>query len=265
MDGTGIFVARNTSVLEATVVWSGTSYVVLWNIGQTIYAVRVTRDGRVEGAPRVIARKAQTNLAIAAASNGSRIVVTYMSVGGPATAEIHAVILDSDANVITDLLLAGSEVNRSIPTVAASRDQFLVIWERLTASPWLLEGMRLDGRGVPLDAAPRTIASGESPVLASDGRDFVLLAYQSAGRYVSRKIAADLTAFPEYEIASAVQNPAGLLPGALSIDGLRSGPALIRGGDGTFIAWTDASIVSTVYAARISSATRAFEGSPMRT
>jgi hypothetical protein len=207
LDGTGILIARNASVASRTVVWSGTSYVVLWNDGQTVFAVRVTRDGRVEGPPRVIAANAQTRMESAVASNGSRIVVTYMSLGA-GTPDIRAAILDSDANVVADILLADSSVNRSIPAVAASRDQFLVVWERLTVWPPAIEGVRLGSSGVPIDASPREVGSGEAPVLASDGRDFVLISYQAPDRYVSRKIAAELTpAFPEHVIDSAVQYP----------------------------------------------------------
>ena len=214
LDENGIALVRESNThLPPKVVWSGTSYVVFWRSGASVMSARVDREGRVQGAPRVVAVNANTSdvNANAVASNGSRIVVSYASYsGGSSNPEIRAAILDADANVLADIRLAGAELNRSSPSVAAARDEFVVVWERNTEWPPAIEGVRISGAGALLDATPRTVGSGETPVIASDGHDYVVVSYRSLPviTWVSRRVAADLSGvFPEHDISAGLRPP----------------------------------------------------------
>jgi len=218
LDPLGIMVLRGTlASAQPKMVWSGTSYIVFWNEGTSpsrIMALRVSREGQAEGSPRVIAANGQLSNYGAVAANGSRTVVPYLqfTVGTP---QIRAAILDSEANVLADLLVGGSELNRSLPTVAASRDQFLVVWELLTYWPPILEGVRFNSSGALLDAKPRPVGSGELPVIASDGRDFVILSYRPPGQWATQKIPADLEAsFQQYDIGMYLNSAVPLWTGS---------------------------------------------------
>ncbi|HEY6214039.1 MAG TPA: hypothetical protein VIW45_17215, partial [Vicinamibacterales bacterium] len=217
----------------------------------TAKPIRFSIDADGKPSPVVIEhRKSGREVTVAAATNGRNLLTVWND--QPGEWNTVGIFGRVDAGPARALSLSANEQKSAAIAHGGGLD--LVVWRDesgVYAARLDVAGRSLDGAGVLLGASPYSGA----PAVAFDGTEFVVAWNEEPyGPYA--------------EIHGAVRfvSPAeGLLPGALSIDGLRSGPALIRGGDGTFIAWTDASIVSTVYAARISSATRAFEGSPMRT
>ncbi|HJQ39200.1 MAG TPA: hypothetical protein VKB93_18835 [Thermoanaerobaculia bacterium] len=197
LDRMGILLVPSYGGYAPMVVWSGASYVIVWQepaaTRPVIKALRVDRDGRAGGSPREIASGSVSSVA----GNGARVIVAY------AAAEIRAAVLDSDANVLADFALAGTDAERYGPLVAASRDEFVIAWHRGHARPVAIEAVRLTGGGTRIDASPREIGTGTLAEFASDGRDFNFIAYDTPGRLVSRKVSADLaSSFPEYPLGA---------------------------------------------------------------
>jgi hypothetical protein len=180
LDPTGIRVAGTGT---PDVVWSGTSYVVLWTEQAAVngtghYATRVARinaDGVLIDGPRTILENVYIGRA---ASNGSRIVFSYTRDNPQGdTLGPFIGILDPDANVIaTDVELPHGPARASTATVTSNGSDFLATWLEVIGTTKRLFAAHLDARGtvVTFDILADEYPPSEGPLVASDGHDFVV-------------------------------------------------------------------------------------------
>jgi hypothetical protein len=157
---------------EATVVWSGASYVVIINEGhspsKTIKVIRLDRDGRIIEQARQMFGFADLE---SVAANGSRILITYVS---PPTeyVEWHAAVLDSQANVISDHLLR-REKPEEVVAAAHGNGWVLAVSDTFRRT----EVLRLESDG-RLSGDPPVLLGRERYLrLASDGEDVLVVSF----------------------------------------------------------------------------------------
>jgi hypothetical protein len=192
-DPLGIIIERNRLVQAPQVLWTGTSYVVVWKTfrndeSHRLFAARLSRFGEILTPPHEIADQAWAPEAKQyAAIIGDRIVVAYLGEPQQRFTAIRAVILDSESNVVDDLLVASGFFSRIGPAVAASTSSFAIVWSTDSSLP-RVEGVRLNATGTLLDKQPRVIiAPGDHPVIASDGTGFVLAFSRPAGDVIHQQ------------------------------------------------------------------------------
>lgn len=193
LDPLGIVIERNRLVQAPQVLWTGTSYVVLWKTyrndeSHRLFAARLSRFGEMLTPPHAIVDHAWApETQQYAAVIGERIVVAYMEEPHPRITAIRAVLLDGESDVVDDLLLASGFFSSIGPSVAASSSRFAIVWSTDGSLP-RVEGVRLDAGGNPLDQQPRTIITpGDHPVIASDGTGFVLAISRPAADAIHRQ------------------------------------------------------------------------------
>ncbi|HJQ36725.1 MAG TPA: hypothetical protein VKB93_06275 [Thermoanaerobaculia bacterium] len=195
LDPTGIFL-RSGDVVQPAVVWSGTSYVIVWrNPGnQQTEILRVDRDGAIVDGPRSILNAYPHWIDVA--SNGSTLALVYTSAAG-----VRARILTADAEVIRDFPLV-EEVSAMHPRVTARGSSFAAVWTATTPGSES-QAILFNAEGT-LQSEPRRIpdAIGVSEI-ATDGESFVVIA-GSSGSLHARRLGADLSPI----------GPAVLLPDA---------------------------------------------------
>lgn len=196
LDPTGLRLTSNGGETPS-VVWSGTKWLVFYrtntNSFYRTWVVSVTRDGELSEA-RLVANHATGGSAV---SNGSRVVLPYYALPpGAFNTEIRAAILTTDGEVVDDIRLADSSNNRSGPSIATNGSEFLVAWNAFVNPPTAsVEVVRLDARGTLIDAQPRVLYDAYNPIIASDGRDFLIgsrIAEQGGLRWAVTPVSRDL-------------------------------------------------------------------------
>ena len=211
LDRVGIPLPIPASTAATYVIWTGSSYLVVWGTydpGARLSILRVDRDGNVIDGPRAIADR--TVIPSSVATDGSRIVVGTVIDDAP-----HALFLNADGEVTATVRLA--EPSSGVgPQLAWNGSTFAAVWiasPRSGEARYWIEGVRFDANGV-LDATPRLLATADflQPQLASAGDGtFVLLSRVETNPFlVTRHINADLTA-----VTSPVQLPATWSDGTL--------------------------------------------------
>ena len=212
LDPTGIPLPI-TSVEPVHMVWTGTSYLLVWNTHgpNAVWALRVDRNGAVVDGPRVAAENA---LATSVATSGTHAVIAYETPVWVPNFR-RALFLTHDGARAADVQLAGPNEQGGRLQIAWNGSHFAAIWldsGDLSQNKFSVSGVRFDVTG-RLDAAPRKLfVDGPSLELsvASDGTDFVLLAREYAtDLFYARRISADLatvgapTVMPEGQASSA--------------------------------------------------------------
>jgi hypothetical protein len=185
LDPTGIPLFEGT-MTQPQILWTGSSYLVVWGADGDLWMLRVDRNGNVvDPARAVIAGGTPASIA----RNESQVVIGY-SRGN----ELHALFVTQDARPIVDLRLAAStNEQHDGPHIAWNGLQFVAIWSSYGGTP-RIEGVRF-GQGGAIDNAPRVVATGGSfvrPRLASDGANFVLLTL-AGDQLFARRISGDLS------------------------------------------------------------------------
>lgn len=191
LDPVGIFIGAD--MLPGTaplVIWTGTSYLVVWQIGNpgAMWARRIDRDGALLGDAQLLLPQASPS---SIASDGSRVAIGYTGSGA------HVLIVTPDAVTVNDVLLTA---NGSAPALAWNGSHFAAVWTNHSHEPPSVEAIRFDTSGT-LDSAPRVLPADTFPYwlkLATDGNAFVLLSRTNnvsylPGSYGARSLSADLT------------------------------------------------------------------------
>src|SRR5215212_2334680 len=192
-DPFGIVISEGPAVAPKAV-WNGSTYLVVWGAnGPTprILAATVDRNGQVSG-PRVLSENGFLSSLNHSASDGRGTLVVYMRGTQP---EPHALLVDRDSRVLSDAQLAPAGTQRSDVTVATTGNGFLVAWSVYSQSAAEAEVIPVSAEGTPV-GSPRNIGFGASPLLASDGSGYVLVARRHhSGEYTwsSRHISIDLS------------------------------------------------------------------------
>ena len=190
LDTTGIRIPTDEGLMAGdaqrytTALWVGSSYVVLWTHHRhtdfpSVRIARLDADGTVIDPPRILYENAYLSSSRAAATNGFRIVVAYqrrLGVGVPPTA--HFALLSRDGARISDITIPQYAPNGHGITLSSNGSGFLAAWSAAAA----LHYVRLAADGSLIEASPRNLPeiSGE-PLLATDGRDYVVLTTRRPG------------------------------------------------------------------------------------
>jgi hypothetical protein len=179
LDPQNIFISRN-SVGNLGVVWNGSSYTIVWHTNEGVHpsalrAVRVSRAGRVLGEERVLHENASF-IPQSLASNGSRTLVGFQTRDG----ENHALLLDDELNVLSDLTLPATSPQNFYPILATNGSHFVAMWTtRLGTNDSSIVAVRISFSGTLLDTTPVRVGDGSALGLASDGADFVALSHDA--------------------------------------------------------------------------------------
>lgn len=190
LDLTGIDIGGSSTTPPRTpgVVWSGTSWVVVWFAeDRQLMAARVDRHGNVLDAPRLLmggATSANDNGTPFVASNGSRIAVAYRMLMTNGLYELRSLLLDRELNVVGEVRLARDDAQRRELTLTANGSEFAAVWMAFhppfpnTTS--MVEAARFDGSGALLTSVPRQLGLGAYPVIAGDGSSYVVVLLNEA-------------------------------------------------------------------------------------
>jgi hypothetical protein len=162
-DQTGIRIAD--SATRACALWNGDAYVVFWiDAAENLFSIRVARNGAILGAPRTIATGARAARHFAA-MQGTSIGVVYTSGG-----RLQFLLLSRDGEPIA------GQAPLTIPAVARSEASLASNGGTLLAT-WIADG-GVEAIRPGIDAQPFPVAAGTfngAPLLASEGRDFVIV------------------------------------------------------------------------------------------
>ena len=198
LDPTGIVLAPTS--LSAPVVWTGERYLVFFAQGPNLVMRAISEDGTVGATQMVVPNALLDEMSsIDAATNGQRIVIAYAGdkLAWNIRARPHAAVLSMDGALLENYLLDETRADRLLPSVAVNDSGFFVAWNRMVLiSPQLMDGfalqaLRLDGRGVRLDAGPRTVGRmAAEATLRANGNAFV-----ATSEYEGWPVSADLTQY----------------------------------------------------------------------
>lgn len=175
LDPFGILLpSKSQGVSSVSVVYDGTSYLVLWNEFDSLVrlvGVRVSRDGvLLDPSPRVLAVQAQ-NLPAGAASNGQRTVIVYRATNGI----LMRVVLDRDANIVAGpgALAGPTGLASEAAMIASNGRDFLVLHASTRATHvTLLDADGATGTTSAVLAATPALTLYD---LASDGDSYVAI------------------------------------------------------------------------------------------
>lgn len=169
---------------QPQILWSGDGYLVFWNDADgRLMVTRVSRDGIAE-APRILREHARLDQrARAVATNGTHVVVAY-SGDGP----MRVAVLTPEGVLIDDRIVDARNSWR--PTVIANESEFLVAWNAGGSLERDFVALRLNSRGVAMDASPRRIGEGSEAEILRNGSNYVAIA--KAPDYVSWSVSRDL-------------------------------------------------------------------------
>lgn len=208
LDPTGIRIPV-TDPSEAQVVWTGSSYLVVWaNIREpAIVGARISREGVLIDGPRVIVADAQLSSLVRA---GNRTVLGVRS-GRTAPQQSEALFLDANGGVVSRVRLPDSEA----PVVGWNGSQLVAVWTSGSGinPTYRIEGVRFDERG-PIDATPRVLLGSNhlGAQIASDGRDFLIVTRNyDTSVFRSIHVRPDLTAGAPVDLPITDFTPASLL------------------------------------------------------
>lgn len=188
LDPNGIRVASDALTYYPQVIWGGSSWFVLANTCSSIEFARVARNGSLlDSEPRLVPVSAWCP-GMSVASNGQYVAVGYVS--GHSTYEMHALILDSDGEAVTDIRLATGETQLTVPAITANGSSFVAVWDG--------RAVRFDHTGIldPVRDVPALGLSSGALSMASDGTGMVLVRGNVAFRMNDDLVAEHLLNLP---------------------------------------------------------------------
>ena len=195
LDPTGIVLPVD-AIEPVHVVWTGTSYLLVWNKygPNAVWGLRVDRDGTVIDGPRLLVGDA---LATSVAANGTHAVIAYeIPVWVPNYR--RALFLTPDGVPAATVELAGPREQGARMQIAWNGSHFAAIWwdsGDLSQNKLSVSGVRFDVTG-RLDDAPRVLYKDEPSLdisVASDGADFAVVARDhNTDLYYARRVSGDL-------------------------------------------------------------------------
>jgi len=216
LDRTGIRIAAR-DVYQRRVVWTGTAYLIVWAEGNgRVMSARVSREGVVVQQPTLLVEDAQLPDVI---RSGDLTIVGYLT-GTTYPFEGRALFLDADGSVVARVTLTAPGTNIGAPRIGFNGTDLVAVWTDggIIDNAIVLKAARFNAQGL-IDASPRTVrAEGYNvdPVIASDGRDFVVVT-RDYDTNVHRALAltSDLTAGASFELPTDVYwNPSLMWAGS---------------------------------------------------
>ena len=168
----------------AAIVFAGDAYVIFWtSSGPSLHATRISRDGEVIEADRVVLQSVP-NGPMAAASNGSNILVAWRD---------RYSVLSADLGIRShDVVIPGGDPwLQTPPMVTSNGSGFLLAWIYSNAAP-ALDTWLLDSEGRRLGSINQIAIVGYPGGIASDGNDYLVLYSDApASSVVARRIPGD--------------------------------------------------------------------------
>lgn len=192
LDPTGIRlgdISPYLTFIPITVLYVGGNYAVMWFNSDTIMFASVDRDGRIITPAKALAKVTHAYGSHYAATDGSRIIVAYI------TPEPRFMIVTGDGDVIRDAPIPTRPPNNYNFTAASNGSEFMIAWNESTRGSLIgIDGVRIARDGTVLDQPKPLLpgqTSGYDPLIVSDGTDFLLL-YRSSGNTMAERIGSAL-------------------------------------------------------------------------
>jgi hypothetical protein len=175
MDPNGLLVGPGAT---PTVVWEGTSFLVVYSFANQVLGRRLKADGTfVDTSPFVIAEVPNQIYGSAAWNNGSKTFVTWsVQTTSPGAFDIYGtrVVGSSVVDAAPGISVAKSAHDKLKVTAAFAGGNWLVVWEDNRLGE--IFGARVeDATGTVLDAAGILLGPGGNPAVASDGTNFLVV------------------------------------------------------------------------------------------
>jgi hypothetical protein len=239
LDETGIRIGGSASS-GAEVVWSGSSYVIVWSETSFAtssgpkYVIRVARidaGGSLVEAPRTL-REDAFGYVRNVATNGSRIIVAYAA-DISKTPRISFAVLDRDARTIAlDVAVPQPSANNYGATVTSNGSDFLMVWTSTNGLPNALAAAHLDASGNVAGNAilAQALSPADGPLVASDGTDFLVFTRaltSSSDELQVMRVGANLNVIREL-------HPVGV-PSGVTV----SQPRVVWNGSTYLLVWSD--------------------------
>jgi hypothetical protein len=184
LDATNIHIASG-DITQPSVIWTGTSYLVVWGQANAAWALRVDRDGAIVDGPRVLIENAHPS---SLAKNATHVVAGYTTEQN----EVRALFLDENANVAGNVLLAARNVFVRGPSIAWNGTSFAAAWTAYR-TPSAAEAVRFNLVSTIGPAQTLSTLYSEDVRIASDGDAWMVLAHHNQiGRYAADRYTADL-------------------------------------------------------------------------
>jgi len=205
---------------EAAVVWSGNAYLVFWTDSSTIMMAKISREGVLLGAPRVLLERAGV-MGGAVVTNGTHVLVPYMTL----SPDLHALLIDNDGGILSDEVVArGTDTNRAIKA-ATDGSSFVLTW----TTRYSQHGMQL--------FASRINAQGkverDRQLIAGDFIDDADIAY-GGGTYAA--VVRLTGSVPQHIVAMTVDRQTLVPAEPVLLDAQSHEPAIAYNGS-TFVAY----------------------------
>ena len=216
LDRTGIRIAAR-DVYQRKVVWTGTTYLIVWPEGNgRVMSARISREGVVVQEPSLLVDDAQLPDVVRA---GELTVVGYLT-GRTYPFEGRALFLDADGNVVARVTLTAPGTNIGAPRIGFNGTDLVAVWTDggIIDNAVVVKAARFNAQGL-IDATPRTIRTegyNVDPVIASDGRDFVVVTRDyDTNVHRALGLTSDLTAGESFELPTVVYwNPSLMWAGS---------------------------------------------------
>jgi hypothetical protein len=173
----------------ATILWTGTNYVVVAERGAKVSAIRLDRNG-APLAPAVLVENVTTigsAPAPAAATNGGDLLVAWGSTPTTDGTDIHGAMLHAGTLERTAKSLLSTSATRQFDAMAATNGRnVLTIWRE----PGGLFARRISIGGQPIDSQPLRLSVGAHAATVVAHDDDYVVAWSEEGSIVTRRIAA---------------------------------------------------------------------------
>ncbi|MCU1230374.1 MAG: hypothetical protein JWO97_3258 [Acidobacteria bacterium] len=240
LDETGIRIGGSAGS-GAEVVWSGSSYVIVWSETSfatssgpkyTIRVARIDASGALIEAPRTL-REDAFGYPRNVATNGSRIIVAYAADVSKAP-RISYAVLDRDARTIAlDVAVPQPSANNYAATVTSNGSDFLMVWTSTNGLPNSLPAAHIDASGNVAGNAilAQALSPADGPLVASDGTDFLVF---------TRALTSSSDELQVMRVGANLNVIRDLHPAGVPSDVTVQQPRVVWNGNTYLLVWADA-------------------------
>src|ERR1051326_4597278 len=141
--------------------WNGQRYLLVWGEAQSLRAMPADAFLPPIDAPRDLVVEAKRQFHVAGAARGNRALLAWLEGFGATNVDLMTASFDGERMSAPQPLARNVRNDYTPPAVAATDYGYVVVWMSGTA----LQTMRVSPSGVPLDAAPRVLASGGAALI----------------------------------------------------------------------------------------------------
>jgi hypothetical protein len=253
LDSAGIPISSTDSLLNPSVAWNGTNFLVAWEafVGGNfdIRAARVDTNGTVLDAAANVSTASNGQFAPQVASNGASFFVVWQDQRSGSSSDIYGARVSGAGTVVdpAGIPVSTATGNQLEPALAWNGTHYFVAWSDLRASKLEIYGARVDATGSVADGngiliSTTAIAQSE-PSISAVGTTFFVVwqAHKSSNTtdvFASRVSAAGVVLDP---------NRIAIATGPSS----HNSPAVATAAANVLVAWQDDRAGTDTYAARV--------------